>query len=166
MGKKKSGSIPVSTTSEINFQTEPSIPQVKEFQIHSSWLPITPEKPILPRPPQPICADKQENQQNHGNLFPEETQVHGMERCCDSSNSIDMNRSFQNWEAALDSRVPFGSLMALADAAATSSHSRNAATWQGNSNPPNSPFPSTYNTQFESNLWINSSCAPNIPLCE
>ncbi|XP_057512909.1 transcriptional activator DEMETER-like isoform X2 [Actinidia eriantha] len=164
MGKKKSGSIPVSTTSDINFQTESSIPQVKEFQIHSPWLPITPEKPILPRPPRPICAGKQENQQNHGNLFPEETQVHGMEWCCDSSNSIDMNRSFQNWDAALDSRVPFGSLMALADAAATSSHSGNAMTWQGNSNPPNSPFPSIYNTQFESNLWNNSSCAPNTPL--
>ncbi|GFY93445.1 demeter-like 1 [Actinidia rufa] len=163
MGKEESGSIPVSTTSEINFHTEPSIPQVKEFQIHSSWLPITPEKPILPRP-RPICADKQENQQNHGNWFPGETQVHGIERCCDSSNSIDINTSFQNWEAALDSRVPFGSLMALADAAATSSHSENASTWQGNSNPPNSPFPSIYNTQFESNLWINSSCAPNIPL--
>ncbi|XP_057497280.1 transcriptional activator DEMETER-like [Actinidia eriantha] len=163
MGKEESGSIPVSTTSEINFHTEPSIQQVKEFRIHSSWLPITPEKPILPRP-RPICADKQENQQNHGNWFPGETQVHGIERCCDSSNSIDINTSFQNWEAALDSRVPFGSLMALADAAATSSHSENASTWQGNSNPPNSPFPSIYNTQFESNLWINSSCAPNIPL--
>lgn len=194
MGKKKTEFSPVSIE-EMDFQEEPSIPEVKRFQIRA---PITPDKLNLPKQ-HPIYADRRENQQGNGNWFPperfspefpQETQFHGLEACSDPSNSRGGNFENLAWKsqggAGISSDLSmdsFRSLIALADAAATSTRSAANGIRQGNSN----PFITIFNTPFEGdrtdsnftasplanqdfsfapNLWNKSSCAPNTYLCE
>ncbi|KAL7170375.1 hypothetical protein ACSBR2_035275 [Camellia fascicularis] len=170
----------------MDIRRETLIPEVKDYQIHSSWFPITPVKPIPPKP-QPIDADRQENQLGHENWivaerfstgFAEETRAHGTVACCDSTNCIDLNKDFDDWEAdfagksqvtggefsicsefSMDTdrigNVPFGNLMALADVAATTD-SANAAS-QGNANAENSCFISIFDSHFEGSRFENCS---------
>ncbi|KAF7144618.1 hypothetical protein RHSIM_Rhsim04G0135900 [Rhododendron simsii] len=189
MGKKKTEFSPVSIE-EMDFQEEPSIPEVKRFQIRA---PITPDKPNLPKQ-HPIYADRRENQLGNGNwfpperfspAFPQETQFHGLEACSDPSNSRGGNFENLAWKsqggAGISSDLSmdsFRSLIALADAAATSTRSAANGTRQGNSN----PYITIFNTPFEGdqtdsnftasplakqdfsfapNLWNKSSCAPD-----
>ncbi|KAL6976961.1 hypothetical protein U1Q18_025749 [Sarracenia purpurea var. burkii] len=92
----------------MEFRKEPSIPMVKDFQIPSSWAPVTPEKHILPKT-RPIYEEREDNQLGHENWyvkersptgFSQETQAHGIEGRCDSFNSIDTTKSCEHWEAA------------------------------------------------------------------
>ncbi|KAL6998135.1 hypothetical protein U1Q18_008262, partial [Sarracenia purpurea var. burkii] len=166
------------------------IPKVKEFQISSSWAPVTPEKHILSKT-QPICEEREENQLG----FSRETQAHGTQGYCDSSNCIDTTKNFEHWEPGLagkprvssnflmgSGRLTRASLRALAVAPAISTLSVNASR-PGDFDPTSSQFPCIFNSRFEgnheieansgcsqlanqavsigSNLWNNSSCAPD-----
>lgn len=197
MGKKKTEFSPVSIE-EMGFLEEPSNPEEIRVQIPRSWAPVTPDKLNLPKQ-HPIYADRQENQLEKRNWFPperfssgfpQETQFHGLEPfSADSSNSKGGNFENLAWKsqggAGISSDLSmdsFRSLMALADAAATSTRSANEAR-QRNSN----PFITIFNTPFEvdriesnftaspfanedvsfaPNLWNKSSCAPDTYLCE
>ncbi|KAL6998133.1 hypothetical protein U1Q18_008260 [Sarracenia purpurea var. burkii] len=135
MARKKRESLPIPKT-EMVIRREPSIPKVAGFHISSSWAPVTPEKHILSNT-QWICQERRDDQLGHENWcvkersptgFSQETQAHGIEGCCDSSNSIDTTKSCEHWEAGLATksrvssnfstgsvRLTRGSLRALAD---------------------------------------------------
>ncbi|KAA8518624.1 hypothetical protein F0562_016098 [Nyssa sinensis] len=182
-------------------EREKSFSGDRDVQSQSSWMPETPEKPV----PQPICTDKQENceaywleteifsegnQSDHVNWleskrfstgFSQETQPYGIVACCDSTNSIDINRDFENWNkaAAVKSGVSddnvntydnlsvetaerwtFGDLLALADAATATSQDKSNAQY----------------LSLGTNLWSNRNCDldihqygssnPSQPICD
>uniref|UniRef100_A0A5B7A684 Putative transcriptional activator DEMETER-like n=1 Tax=Davidia involucrata TaxID=16924 RepID=A0A5B7A684_DAVIN len=163
----------------------------KSSEFQSSWMPETPVKPIV-RKPQLICTDREENRPGHANWFEserfsQETQAHGMVACCDSTNSIAINRDFYDQQTAVATRspvsgdnvcmydfpdrwndIPFGDLLALAD----------AATLQENINAASNPQISVFDSHIEANwvdsshylslgtnLWSNNNCARDIPQC-
>ncbi|KAL6998131.1 hypothetical protein U1Q18_008258 [Sarracenia purpurea var. burkii] len=168
MRRKKREFLPVPKTAGMEFRKEPSIPKVKDFQIPSSWAPVTPEKHILPKT-RLIYEEREDNQLGHENWcvkersptgFSQETQAHGIEGRCDSFNSIDTTKSCEHWEAGLtwksrvsgkfsidSDRLTRATLRAF-EHAALSTHSANQ------------------DISFGLNLWNNSSKATDTALCE
>ncbi|KAK9290642.1 hypothetical protein L1049_008815 [Liquidambar formosana] len=152
-----------------------SISGQKGNQLQGSWIPVTPVKPILPRP-QPIYADRQLNQLGQANWvgsdafppgFAPENQARRIVACCDSTNYAEVNRGVNHWEAALAAKsqgpsdnagtndpiwnnIPFVDLLAQADSASTTSQLDVGAA--------SSPFMSNLNFQFIGD-WLQSSSA-------
>ncbi|KAI8563143.1 hypothetical protein RHMOL_Rhmol03G0089800 [Rhododendron molle] len=92
----KIGHLPVSRDAEM----ESSIPKLKEFQVQSSCVPMTPMQPIVQRP-QPTGTERQEDQLGQETKLPQDTQAHRVAAYCESLKSIDVDQGFANWEANL-----------------------------------------------------------------
>ncbi|XP_058204080.1 DNA glycosylase/AP lyase ROS1-like [Rhododendron vialii] len=96
----KIGRLPVSRDAEMDVGRESSIPKLKEFQVQSSCVPMTPMQPIVQRP-QPTGTERREDQLGQENKLPQETQAHRVAAYCESLKSIDVDQGFANWEVNL-----------------------------------------------------------------
>lgn len=96
----KIGHLPVSRDAEMDVGRESSIPRLKEFQVQSSCVPMTPMQPIVQRP-QPTGTERREDQLGQENKLLQETQAHRVAAYCESLKSIDIDQGFANWEANL-----------------------------------------------------------------
>ncbi|XP_028060397.1 protein ROS1A isoform X1 [Camellia sinensis] len=172
-GKKQTGSIPVSAAPEMDIRTESLIQEAKDVQIPSSWAPITPVKPIPPIP-QPICADRQKNQENwsapegFSTGLSQETQDHSTGEYCESTNSVHRNNRFHDWEEYLakkswvSGKGPICSELSIESDRLKNFPSANlrthaAAARQGNVNGASSPGISNFNSQFQGNQFEGGS---------
>ncbi|CAK9168072.1 unnamed protein product [Ilex paraguariensis] len=195
----------------MDIRGESSILQARDFQIKGSWIPTTPVKPSQAEP-QPICADRKENQPMQANWsgaerfselgqpswvesegistgFSPETRTRGVAvaACCGSTNFGELNRGFDNWEAALPAEsqlygdndsvcnkfsmdamdrfneMRFGDLLALAEAASATATSGNLNA-SANVNAANSSLISVVNSQIDDNRNEDILCGSNFQI--
>lgn len=94
--------------SRMNFGGGFSIPQEHEFQIRGSWIPATPDKPILTRS-LPIPVERQGNQLGRdwqelvgfpNGYLQETTNYNGAVQNLDPNRLMDLNGDFCDWDAA------------------------------------------------------------------
>ncbi|XP_059646749.1 DNA glycosylase/AP lyase ROS1-like [Cornus florida] len=157
-----------------------SIPRVEDFQIQSSWIPITPVKPDSTKP-EPICAEKHRLLSERSWLeaercsteFPQEIRTSSGVACWNSNNCDERNSDFCNREEAVagTSRVSgdysFSDLLALAEVASTSATGHENSNAAAGLHIPDLNF-QMEGYQFESsshaNLSLNGrNCTPDVP---
>ncbi|KAF5473785.1 hypothetical protein F2P56_005745 [Juglans regia] len=156
-------------------------PDEDGLQVQGSWIPTTPVKPHLPRPT-PIYTDGQGNQIERAtwlgsetfSSFTEGSQTGRLVACCNSPNCSEFNRtSINNWneetceeESHMDrwNYIPFGHLLALADAASAAS---GTVAHLQNDDVATSSLMRATSCQNECNgeayLWSNVNCMPKEP---
>lgn len=98
--KGKIGYVPVSRDAEMDVGRESSITKLKEFQVQSSCVPMTPMQPILQT--QPTGIERREDQLGQESESPQETQARRTAAYCELLKSIDIDQDFANWEANLE----------------------------------------------------------------
>lgn len=158
-------------------------PDEDGLQVQGSWIPTTPVKPRLPRPTT-IYTDGRGNQSERATWLRSETfssfkggsQTGKFVACCNSPNCSEFNRtSIHNWneetcekESHMDrwNYIPFGHLLALADAASAAS----GALAPLQNDVATCSLMRATSSQNESNgedyLWSNVNCMPEDPHCK